>query len=127
MEKEKSKLRKLKRVFSRKKKNEEARKLGNMFQKEPGIIYNSFKEIISEKEDEEKPKFQQRQENQSTTNMFENIDKAASYWKELWESKGTGYASAKWLEEIKNAFNEYVPEPSEEECTIDYEHVKKVI
>ena len=127
MEKEKSKLRKQKRVFARKKKNEEARKLNNMFQNDPGRVYNSFKEIISEQKDEEKPKFQQRQKKQSTTNMFENIDEAASYWKELWESKGTGNASAKWLEEIKNAFNEHVPEPSEEECSIDYEHVKKVI
>ena len=127
MEKEKSNLRKLKKVFSRKKKNEQARKLNIMFQKDPRRIYSSFNEMISNQSDEERPKFQQRQEEQSNTNLFENIDQAASYWKELWESDGTGDVSVKWLEGIKQAINEYVSEPSEEECTIDYEHVKKVI
>ena len=60
------------------------------------------------------------QEKQSNnTNLFENIDQAVGYWKELWESDGTGDVSAKWLE--------CVSESSEEECNIDYEQVKKVI
>ena len=71
MEMAKSKLRKLKKVYARSKKNEETRKLDTMFQKDPsGRIYSSFEEMISEQADDGRPKFQQRQEKQSnTTNL----------------------------------------------------------
>ena len=56
MEKEKSRLRKLKRVYVREKKMEEARKINKAFQQDPRRVYSSLREMASEQADKERPK-----------------------------------------------------------------------
>ena len=48
MEKEKSRLRKLKRVYVREKKTKEARKINKAFQQDPRRVYSSLREMVSE-------------------------------------------------------------------------------
>ena len=85
MAKEKSRLRKLKRLYGRKKKMEEARKIDKAFQQDPRRVYSSLREMASEQADKERPKYEARRETQSD-GVFENIEQAASHWKALWES-----------------------------------------
>ena len=60
--------------------------------------------------------------------MFENIEEASNFWKELWEKKSTGNKCASWLEEEKTAINPRVPAPSSEDIFIlEREKAVKVI
>ena len=65
MEKEKSRLRKLKRVYVREKKMEEARKINKAFQQDPRRVYSSLREMASEQADKERRKYEARRETQS--------------------------------------------------------------
>ena len=56
MEKEKSKLRKLKRGYRNNKKREEARRLNKQFELDPGKVYFNLKKIIETQEGGDKPK-----------------------------------------------------------------------
>ena len=67
-----------------------------------------------EQANEGKPKYQPSDE------------QATSFWKELWESKGTENVSAEWLERIRHAIQGSLPQPSEKECRFGCEQVKKV-
>ena len=109
MEKGKTRLRKLKRAYARKKKTEKGRKINKAFQQDPGRVYSSLREMASEQADKERPKFEARRATQSD-GVFENIEQAASYWKALWESEGSGNKSAEWLEEVRQAIAGCVPE-----------------
>ena len=78
MEKEKSRLRKLKRVYVWGKKMEEAGKINKAFQQDPRRVYSSLREMASEQVDKDRPKYEARRETQSD-GVFENIEQAASY------------------------------------------------
>ena len=116
----------MKRAYARKKKTEKARKIRKGSQQDPGRVYSSLREMASEQADKERPKYEARRETQSD-GVFENIEQAASYWKVLWESEGTGNKSAEWLEEVRQAIAGCVPESCMGECDIEYDQVKKVI
>ncbi|PFX34782.1 hypothetical protein AWC38_SpisGene342 [Stylophora pistillata] len=76
MEKEKSRLRKLKRAYAREKKTEEARKINKMFQQDPRRVYSSLREMASEQANKERPKYEGRRETESGGGVFENIEQA---------------------------------------------------
>ena len=57
MEKEKSKLRKLKRSYKGKVKHEEARKLNKQFHLDAGRVYSNFKKIIEKQKGCENPTY----------------------------------------------------------------------
>ena len=116
----------MKRAYARKKKNKEARKINKAFQQDPSRVYSSLKEMASEQADKERPKYEARRETQSE-GVFENIEQAASYWKALWESVGTGNKSAEWLVEVRQANAGFVPESWMGECDIQCDQVKKVL
>ena len=116
----------MKRAYARKKKTEKARKINKAFQQDPGRVYSSLREMASEQADKERPKYEARRETQSD-GVFENIEQAASYWRALWESEGTGNKSAEWLEEVRQAIAGCVPVSCMGECDIEYDQVKKVI
>ena len=59
--------------------------------------------------------------------MFENIDKASGYWKELWETEVTGDKSATWLQEVKRAIHECVPPPDEGEWGLTEDEAVKIV
>ena len=51
--------------------------------------------------------------------MFNNVEEASEYWRNLWESEGTGDRCASWLEEIRSAIQRRVPPPTEEDWDLD--------
>ena len=59
--------------------------------------------------------------------LFGSVEEATEFWKSLWESEGPGYTSAKWLEEIRSAINERVPEPTDESLELSTEQASSVI
>ena len=86
MEKEKSKLRKLKRRFWSRKKNEDARRMNREFQLDPGRVYTSFKETIESQGDCERPSYEHvQQDKEITQRLFTDVNEASSFWKALWE------------------------------------------
>ena len=124
MEKEKSKLRKLKRGYKGKVKQEEARKLNKQFHLDAGRVYSNFKKIIEKQEGRENPIYDAGiRDNGSGESMFGSVVEATS----LWESEGTGNTSAEWLEEIRSAINETVPEPSDEDFELSTEQANSVM
>jgi len=55
------------------------------------------------------------------------LEEATEFWKSLWESEGTGDTSAKWLEAIRSAINERVPESSDEAFELSTEQANSVM
>ena len=52
--------------------------------------------------------------------IFENITEAGSYWKDLWEQPSIATNSdATWLEDVRCAFDELVPVPSQEDFELE--------
>ena len=80
VEKEKSKLRKLKRNFRRAKRLEEARKLKQKFYADPGSIYATFGKMLESQADIDKPEYDRlTQETQVNNCTFTDIDEASSF------------------------------------------------
>ena len=105
MERKKSAFRKLKKGFSRKKKQEESRIANRDFKLDPGQVYANMNEMLKKDEDSERPK-NKTPNQEEESDMFENIQEASNFWKELWEKKGTGNKCASWLEEVNTAINQ---------------------
>ena len=111
MENEKSKLRKLKRNVWRVKRLVEARKLNQKFYADPGSIYTAFGKMLESQDDIDKPKYDRvTQVTQVNNHTFTNIDEACSLWKSLWEEEGSGDTEAEWIEEVREAMEDVVPE-----------------
>ncbi|PFX23499.1 Retrovirus-related Pol polyprotein from type-1 retrotransposable element R2 [Stylophora pistillata] len=119
MEKEKSKLRRLKRGYRSRKKQHEARQINRQFQLDRRRVYGKLKGMVEAQGDSDKPKYDHGlQDNRRQDRMFTNIEEAASFWRSLWEAEGTGDTGADWLEEVRCAIREKVPEPTEENFTL---------
>ncbi|KAK2547706.1 hypothetical protein P5673_032270 [Acropora cervicornis] len=104
MEKQKAILRKLKRGFSRSQKNEEARILNQQFQADTSKVYANMRELLNKDKEDERPRYTTSDQNtQEDKEMFNNVEEASEYWRNLWESEGTGDRCASWLEEIRSA------------------------
>ena len=128
MEKEKSNLRRLKRGYWSRKKQHEARQINRQFQLDPRRVYGNFKEMIEAQGDSDKPKYDHGlQDNRRQDRMFTNIEEAASFWRSLWEAEGTGDTGADWLEEVRCAIREKVPEPTEKNFILSEARAAKVI
>ena len=128
MEKEKAKLRKLKRSYKGKVKHEEARKLSKQFHLDAGRVYSNFKKIIEKQKGCENPTYDAGvMDDGNGKTLFGRVEEATEFWKSLWESEGTGDTSAKWLEEIRSAINERVPEPSDDAFQLSTEQANNVI
>ena len=128
MEKEKSKLRKLKINFWRVKRLEEARKLNQKFYADPGSIYATFGKMLESQADIDKPKYDRvTQKTQVNNYTFTNVDEASSFWKSLWEEEGSGDAEAEWIEEVRDAVEDVVPEVPTDGWNLNAEQVTKII
>ena len=129
MEKQKSRLRKLKKSFYRQKREKEAREINKQFQLDPGRVYEKFDDAISRNKEENKPpKYVNNGKNaQDKSNMFKDIQEASTFWKDLWEKEGKGDRETSWLEEIRTAFNRKVPPPSEENFVLETSKAVKVL
>ena len=128
MEKQKSILRKLKRNYWNKVKQEESRRINNQFLLDPGRVYSSFKKTIENQRDRDRPnmtldcKIRKVQKS-----LFKDLNEATSFSKTLWEGEGTGNNETEWLEEIREAIREEVPEPSDDCFVQSHDTAAKVI
>ena len=120
MEKEKSKLRKLKRTFWRVKRLEEARKINQKFHADPGSIDATFGKMLESQADIDKPKYDRvTQWTQVNNYTLTNINEASSFWKSLWEKEGSG--------EVMEAMEDVVPEVPTDGWNLNAEQVTKII
>ena len=88
MDREKSRLRKLKKGFWRNKKQEEARQLNRKFQLDPKSIYSNFGKMLENKADSDRPLYiKEVLDAEQGNNKFKNIEAASSFWRVLWEGK----------------------------------------
>ena len=55
----------------------------------------------------------------ATVNVLMILKLQAVFWRNIWESSGTGNKDANWMKDIKEAIASRVPPPSEEECDLD--------
>ena len=84
-------------------------------------------EMIKKDEDSERPKYKTSNQEEER-DMFENIEEASNFWKELWKKKGTGNKCTSCLEEVKTPINQRVPAPfSEDTFVLEREKAVKVI
>ena len=128
MDKKKSDLRKLKKAYWRREKQEKSRALNRKFKLDPGRVYAGIKEIVDKNEEEERPKYVERsKEKEGSQHSFENIEEASSFWKALWEKEGSGDISAKWVEEVKSAINSRVAAPTHEQFLLTKEEAINAI
>ena len=114
MEKKKSQLRKLKAQRIRKVKHAEARSLNQQFTQDTKQVYAKFPAICEDDKDE-RPRYRELENNGHHGNgeCFEDIEAASSFWRSLWETRGTGNKDAEW--DIKEAIARRLPPPSEED------------
>ena len=59
--------------------------------------------------------------------MFENIEEASGFWRELLEERGTGNKNAAWLQEVKIAIYEQVPPPTASKWALKVVEAAKVL
>ena len=79
MEKQKSRLRKVKRAYWRRKKLD------------PGRVYSDLRRMKDDQGEVAKPKYVHGQEdNQSQRNVFSDGEKATNFWRSLWKAQGAG-------------------------------------
>ena len=93
MESQKFALRKLKRVFCRRKKNEEARVLNQQFKDDAGRVYANMRKMLAKDENCNRSKYEGVSRNtlEEQGERFNSIEEASSFWRGLWEGKGTGH------------------------------------
>ena len=116
IERKKADLRKAKRAFMRKKKQEEARDLNTRFHADPGGVFAQFSRMVEQDADNNKPNYKTtKQTSKDEERVFESIQDACSYWKHLWETSGsTANTKPGWLVEVRKAFEKLVPVPRQD-------------
>ena len=129
MEKEKSKLRKLKKSFVRRKKLYEARQVNLEFQQDPGNVYSCFGKMLEKQQEKEKPRYDRTllQGQQEEMRKFEDIEEASEFWRELWDGTGSGNAGMEWIEDVREAIREVVPEIPTTEFKLTGDKVRQTI
>ena len=128
MKKKKSDLRKLKKAYWRREKQQKSRAQNRKFELDPGRVYAGIKEIVDKNGEEKRPKYvETSKENEGSQHSFENIEEASSFWKALWEKEGSGDISAKWVEEVKSAINSRVAAPTDEQFLLTKEEAVNAI
>ena len=80
MEKKKSELRKLKRVFDRKKKQEVSRVINQQFNTVPGRVFPNLSEMLKRDPENERPRYKDPgKRGRDDLRMFENIEEASGF------------------------------------------------
>ena len=84
--------------------------------------------MLESQADIDKPKYDRIiQETQVNNCTFTNIDEARSFWKSLWEEEGSGDTEAEWIEEVREATEDVVPEVPTDGWNLNAEQVTKII
>ena len=110
-DREKSRLRKLKKGFWRSKKQEEARQLSRRFHLDPKSIYSDFGKLLGNKADSDRPVYiKEVLDKEQGSNKFKNIEEASSFWRVLWEGKNERNdqvnTKADWVKEVQEVMKE---------------------
>ena len=115
-------------MYRNSKKREEARRLNKQFELDPGRVYFNLKKIIETQEGVDKPKYDHRlQDEGQDERLFNDVKEASRFWKSLWETKGIGNTLALWLDEIRSAIRDSVPEMMEEDFELIVDQAVRVI
>ena len=121
-------LRKLKRGFDRKKKQEISRVINQQFNTVPGRVFANLSEMLKRDPENERPRYKDPGKRaRDDLRMFENIEEASGFWRKLWEERGTGNKNAVWLQEVKLAIHEQVPPPTGDEWALEVAKAVKVL
>ena len=84
--------------------------------------------MLESQADIDKPKYDRVTQGTKVNNhTFTNIDEACSFWKSLWEEEGSGDTEAEWIEEVREAMEDVVPEVPTDGWNLDAEQVTKII
>ena len=76
----------------------------------------------------DKPKYDRVTQGTQVNNYtFTNIDEASSFWKSLWEEKGSGDTEAEWIEEVREKMEDVVREVPTDGWNLNAEQVTKII
>ena len=91
-------------------------------------MYATFEKMLESQADIDKPKYDKvTQGTQANNHMFTNIDEPSSFWRSLWEEKGSEDTEAEWIEEVREAMEDVVPEVPTDGWNLNSEQVSKII
>ena len=86
MEKKRSELRKLKRGFYRKKKQEVSPVINQQFSTVPGRVFANLSGMLKRDPENERPRYKDPGKGaRDDSRMFESIEEASGFWRKLWE------------------------------------------
>ena len=84
--------------------------------------------MLESQADIDKPKYDRvTQGTQVNNHTFTNIDEATRFWRSLWEEKGSGDTEAKWIEEVREAMEDVLPEVPTDDWNLNAVQVSKII
>ena len=84
--------------------------------------------MLESQADKDKPKYDKvTQGTQVNKHTFTNIDEACSIWKSPWGEEGGGDTEAEWIEEVREAMEDIVPEVPTDGWNLNTEQVTKII
>ena len=86
--------------------------MNRKFQQDPGSVYSCFGKMLEKQRENEKPSYDRTllQGQQDERRKFEDIEEASEFWRKLWEGTGSGNAGMEWIEDVREAMREAVPE-----------------
>ena len=91
MEKKKSELRKLKRVFERKKKQEVSRVINQQFKTVPGRVFANLSEMLKRDQENERPRYKDPGKRaRDDLRMFEKLKRRAGFGENCGKRRGLG-------------------------------------
>ena len=84
--------------------------------------------MLESQADIDKPKYDRVTQGTQVNNYtLTNINKASSFWRSLWEEKGSGDTEPEWIEEVREAMEDVVPEVPTDGWNLNAEQVTKII
>ena len=68
--------------------------------------------MLEKQQENEKPRSDRTplQGQQDEKRKFEDIEEASEFWRALWEGTGSGNAGMEWIEDVREAMKEAIPE-----------------
>ena len=86
MEKKRSELRKLKRGFDRKRKQEVSPVINKQFNTVPGRVFANLSGMFIKDPENERPRYKDPGKGaRDDSRMFESVEEASGFWRKLWE------------------------------------------
>ena len=86
--------------------------MNRKFQQDPGSVYSCFGKMLENQQENEKSTYDRTllQGQQDERRKFEDSEEASEFWRALWEGNGSENAGMEWIEDVREAMREAVPE-----------------